>query len=228
MSRLLSLYPAAWQERYRAEVEELLIARPPALAERFDLARGALDAWVHPQVRRPATAGPRAGLAPRAATAVAVLGGILFVASGLRIAGSRAIGPDGYRDNGFAIPLLILGMLLTGIAALLVATETGPRRAAGIAIAGSLLTMLPWPILIIGFFTYIGATIGSGILLIARRRVAGITLLAIGVILPMFNTEDERALATVPVGILWIVFAVLWRHPAVTMPGARRTPDAVG
>jgi hypothetical protein len=221
MSRLLNVYPAAWRERYGAEVEELLLARPPTLRDRLDLLRGALDAWAHPQVRRPATASAHDRFGPRAATVVAILGGALFVVSGWRIASTLGLGPDGYRDNGFAIPLLVLGMLLTAVAALLLSTDRWPRRVAMVAIGGSLLMVLPWPIMIVGFFAYVGAAIALGVLLVARGRVAGLALMAAGIVLPFFNTETDSSLVVICVGVLWILFGLASRPPALTVPRAR-------
>ena len=56
MSRLVALYPRTWRDRYGAELEDLLAARPPTLRDRVDVLRGSLDARLHPQLasaRRP-------------------------------------------------------------------------------------------------------------------------------------------------------------------------------
>ena len=42
---LLRLYPQAWRERYEAEMLPLLEEHDLILATRFDLMRGAFDAW---------------------------------------------------------------------------------------------------------------------------------------------------------------------------------------
>src|SRR4029079_15705907 len=52
MSALVRLYPRAWRERYEAEFLTLLEARPTTIGDRLDIVRGALDARLHPQVRR--------------------------------------------------------------------------------------------------------------------------------------------------------------------------------
>lgn len=207
MSRLLNLYPPAWRERYRAEVEELLAIHPPALAERLDLVKGAIDAWIHPQVRRPS-----GGLVPdgpewRVARVMAVVGGVLFAVSGLIVASSREITSEGYQDNGAGIPLLIVGMFLTGVAALAIADEGRSRRIAAVMVGGALVTILPWPIMIVGFFGYAGAAIALGAATLSRGQTFGLVPLAIGFILPSFNTETDWALVAVPVGILWVAYA---------------------
>ena len=48
---ILRLYPAAWRERYRGELEDLLGQRRVRPADLADLFRGAVDARMHPQVR---------------------------------------------------------------------------------------------------------------------------------------------------------------------------------
>ena len=48
---ILSLYPTAWRERYRGEVEDLLRRRRLRPSDVADLLRGALDAQLHPQPR---------------------------------------------------------------------------------------------------------------------------------------------------------------------------------
>ena len=48
MRILLRAYPAAWRDRYAAEVGALLAAEPPTGRQLLDLAGGALDARLHP------------------------------------------------------------------------------------------------------------------------------------------------------------------------------------
>lgn len=49
MSRLISLYPRAWRDRYEEEFLTLLEERPPTFADLVDTVRGAADAHLHPQ-----------------------------------------------------------------------------------------------------------------------------------------------------------------------------------
>jgi hypothetical protein len=225
MSRLVRLYPRAWRERYEDEFLRLIEDRPPSRLERFDIVRGAIDAWLHPQVRRAASAA-HGDSDTRGAVVAASLGGLAFAASGVSIAVAR-IGPDGYKDNDLGVPILIGGMVLTGIAALFAATESRTLRTSLTMIAGALGTLLPWPFLAAGFFTYVVATFGLGILFIARGRVVGFALLGIGLLLPSFNTENEWALAAVPVGILWIAFAMAvgWSATTAQATGAATTAE---
>jgi Rieske Fe-S protein len=62
---ILRLYPAAWRERYRDELEDLLGLRRVGAGDLADLLRGALDARMHPQVRPVLqVAGPTSGPIP--------------------------------------------------------------------------------------------------------------------------------------------------------------------
>lgn len=227
MSRLVRLYPAAWRERYLDEFVDLLADRPATMRDRFDIVRGALDAWIHPQVRR-ASVAPAAEPAPvRFSIAVpGIVGGLLLAASGL-LMNASTIGPIGYKEIGLATPLLFGGMVLVSAAAISVSGL--PRRgsaatwAALAMLGGGLLVALPWPVLIIGIFTHVIATIALGVALVARGRLpGGAALVLAGVLLPNFNTEDERALFLVAVGLIWMVAAIaLARRDA---PAAARPP----
>ena len=53
MSRFVRLYPATWRARYEAELNDALASRPLTVRDRWDLVRGALDAWVHPELVEP-------------------------------------------------------------------------------------------------------------------------------------------------------------------------------
>jgi hypothetical protein len=207
MSRLVRLYPRAWRERYEAEFLSLIQDRQPTRLQWLDIVRGAIDAWVHPQVRRAGVSAEDDGPNRSAVVFAAVLGGLGFVVSGVSMAGAR-IGPDGYKDQDFGFIVLIGAMVLTGIAALLAATDSRTQRTSWTMIVGALCMMLPWPVLAVGFYTYVGASLGLGILLIARGRMGGLALISIGLVLSSFNTETEWALAPVPAGIIWIAFAV--------------------
>ena len=47
---LVRLYPAAWRERYGAELEELIEREPASTRVVLDILLGALDAHVHPEL----------------------------------------------------------------------------------------------------------------------------------------------------------------------------------
>ena len=226
MSGLLRLYPAAWRDRYESEVRDLLLTHPSSVGDRIDLLRGAFDAWIHPQARRRAVSatGERRRFPASAAPVAAIIGGLVFVASGLAFVSTSSIGPSGATDHTLAFVILVLGMLATSLASVAMAPAGAPRGAAVAMVGGAILDLFPWPILAFGFLIWIGATIALGAVLIARGRLLGFVPVAIGVALATFNTETAQALVAVPVGLLWIVFALANLRPGA--PATRPLPAA--
>jgi hypothetical protein len=225
VSRLVRLYPPAWRERYLLELEELLAARPPTLRDRLDLLRGAVDAWIHPQlVARPSRQEDGALGSRLFAGVAAVIGGGLWIAGGLAI---RAIPTNpslGYKEAGAAVLILVAGMLVTALAATALAGSVivGSRRVGAASIVmllGAMLTAMPWPVLIVGFYGYVIATFVFGAI-VARSvgRVVGGVLALTALILTSFNVEDERALIAIPFGLAWIAIGsvAVRRGPALT------------
>jgi hypothetical protein len=225
MNGLVRLYPRAWRERYRAELEDLLADRPPTVRDALDIVRGALDAWIHPQLagrpRQEAGTGPGFRLLGAGASA---LGGALWIAGGLAAHGTQVNQALGYKESTAAVILLIAGALVTAVAAIaLVRSASDASRNArvvtGVMLGGAVLIAMPWPIFIVGFFGYTFATVAFGFVLAkAGNRMLG-ALLSIGaLILTSFNFEDERALLTIPFGLAWIALGslALRRAPAAT------------
>jgi hypothetical protein len=160
MSALVRLYPRAWRERYEAEFIELLEARPPTLADRFDILRGALDARLHPQVRRPEAAEPApADDSPDDTVVVRRLGYTAIAGAGAWLLTwflatvAAPVVYDGYgphREASGAIPVLLLSTLLLsgGLIGHLIVLPAGRRTARVAAIAAIPLLLLwsfgPW------------------------------------------------------------------------------------
>ncbi len=119
MSRLARLYPGAWRERYEGEFLALLAERPLGAFAIADVIRGALDAHLHPQVRRPGSEAPPPIpeadlLVARRLGFAAIAGTVLWVASfGVALIGPVRYDNQGaYRDGSAAFPLFILAALL--------------------------------------------------------------------------------------------------------------------
>ena len=68
----------------------------------------------------------------------------------------------------------------------------------------SVLLLVPWPILVIGFWGVLGGTMAFGIGLHGNRRRTGVPLIVCAVVAITFNTESAMALATIPLGIAWV------------------------
>lgn len=156
----LRLYPRAWRARYGEELTVLLEARPPNLMDRLDLARGAIDAHLHPELVAPdpRPAGPSADV-PAADLRIARRLGIgALVGAGAWIVTwvIAANGPivydevGSYRDGAAAAPILLLAgaLLVGGILGQLIVLPIGARAGrvgAIIAIGGVLLwSLAPW------------------------------------------------------------------------------------
>jgi hypothetical protein len=100
---LLRLYPRGWRERHGEEMLALLEDRPPSVADRLDLVRGALDARLHPAE------------ASRLPALAAITGGAAWTIVGLVVLG-QPVAPDwpGYLFE-------VLPLAIAGVACLLVA-----------------------------------------------------------------------------------------------------------
>jgi hypothetical protein len=213
MSRLLRLYPRAWRDRYLDEVAELLAARPPTPRDQLDLLRGAVDAWLHPQVSaRSASPDEVPVVRPIGPAILAVLGGVLWSAGGVL----QHVGPfdpiSGYKDSsGFMI--ITAAALVTAIAAIArtwseASPSAGQRRSSIAILAFVFLLAAPWPILVVGYWGLVLATIVFGAILAVGGWRTG-SPLAFGAIAALaFNTESAFALAVVPLGIAWIAMGI--------------------
>lgn len=213
MSRLLRLYPPAWRERYGAELQDLLLERPPTTRDQIDLARGALDAWLHPQVLAHGSEQESDDMTARNITAGigALVGGGIWVASGLLINASKFDPSTGYREASIAILVLVVGAVVTAVAAIALASTSPAGRKAGIAMVVLAFVMaLPWPLLVVGVFGYAAATVAYGVVFTREYgQPLGIPLAIGGFLLPAINVEDERALLTIPLGLAWLAIGVL-------------------
>jgi hypothetical protein len=152
MSRLVRLYPRAWRDRYEIEFLGLIGDRPPSLVERFDIIRGAVDAHLHPQVRRRADATPPPPVpdadlrVARRLGFAAVLGAVLWP-SAFVVASMGPVRYDGdgaYRDGAAALPILLLAVILlaAGLLGHLIRLPRDARLA-----RGSALTAIPFLLL---------------------------------------------------------------------------------
>jgi hypothetical protein len=226
MNALLRLYPRAWRERYLAEVTALLEERPPSLGDRLDLLRGAADAWLHPQVAGNSAPSPEREpiMRPIGIAVLTIVGGVLWAAGGI-VQHSGSYDPITGSKESAGVMVVIAAMLVTSLAAVVRAwggppTSTGLRRSAVFMLVLSLLMVLPWPILVVGFYGHVGGTMAFGALLSAAGLRSGAFLVIAAIVALFFNTESSLALATVPIGVAWIVVGVqgAFRRPVTPHP----------
>ena len=182
MSRLLRLYPRAWQARYGPELEDLVAHRPLGLSGSIDLIRGAMDAHRHPELVDPAAADRAAGLAAvsperyedlRVARRLGLaswLGAVPWIA-GWVIAFNGPIvfdGDGGYRDGAAGAPFVLLAMAL--LAAGLIGQMIRISSRARAARVGALVAIVAGPVW----------GLGPWVLPLGIAALAGILVLALG------------------------------------------------
>lgn len=226
MSRLLGLYPSTWRARYEGELLALLEERPPSMLDRLDLVRGAVDARLNPQLVSPDAIAPdQAGRWRR--SGAAALGGLLWVAAALGFYTAPYVDGLGYKDSGAVVVIAAAAAACSGLAALLRARGQGSRPLSGAAfmiLIGAIGVALPWPILLLGFYSIVFGSLLFG--LVAASRLGPVWLLvSLGAFLAVgFNTEDTRALLLIPLGLAWVVVGALDVRGHVALPRARRRP----
>ncbi len=222
MSALLRLYPRAWRERYGDELLALLEDRPASPLDLVDLARGAFDARLHPQLpgTEPATPERKNPMSDRLPGVAAIGGGLLFLA-GVAMLGLAPLPRfDGYRETGLALPAIFLGLPLIDVALIAAAV----RRRGGawgrvntwlaiLAVGSTAVSMTGWPGLLLGFLTLmtVTATIFARYLRNAGAPPWVVAGAVVATVLAAFstNTEDDRIWLLAPVGLLAVVFGLV-------------------
>ncbi len=216
MTRLIRLYPAAWRDRYEAEMLDVLAQRPTAARDLVDLIRGAVDAHLHPQL-----ADAPIPWTHRIPGSVTIGTGALWALSAVCLAI-----PGWSSVSGTLAGLAVMTMLIALAGDYLMMV----RRAMGVgfgvlAVAFMVVNLAPWGI---AFLTYIAAIVwflGGGLTLAAIRADIGArwrwTLLASTLLVPaafvipgtafgLFEHDPPRwaALLAVPYGLAWMAIGV--------------------
>ncbi len=211
MSALVRLYPQAWRDRYADEFLDLLDTRPPGLRDRLDILLGAVDARLNPEV--PGTTPEHStsrGLRGRTGAGLAAMaGGLLWIVVAIVVLLTPIDPAEGYKDGTVGLLVAVFASLLTGIGAIRAAAVVdglGPRgRTIGIGIVvASLLTLVPWPILVIGVFGSWLLSSAYGLLLIAAGRRIGLALAIGGLVALGTNLNTNAIVLVVPLGLAWM------------------------
>jgi hypothetical protein len=202
MTRLLALYPRWWRDRYGDEMRALLELAPPRPSDRVDLARGALDAWLHP---------PEPSRLPALA---AFLGGGLWTVAAVGVV-VQPVPPDwpGYLADVIAVALVAVGCLLVALVGVAVrAADTGGRLA-GLAVGLAVVGYGGWFVSLA--WTATGG--GDGVALWASQAIAMVATAALGAVL--VRTGEDRigtlvlvaaCALLVPWTVMWLVFGACW------------------
>jgi hypothetical protein len=209
MSGLLKLYPPAWRARYGDEMAALVEERPPTARERFDLARGALDAWLHP---------PTPSVVPIVAALVG--GGLWTIVASAVLVQPVPLDWPGYLMEALPLATVAAGCLF--VAALGCALRAGEARsrAAAFGIGLLLVGYVAWIAMLAG--TVLGAVGGS--LLGASQSIAMLGTLAIGLLLVRARDQPIGWLLLVspiallvPSTVMWLGFGMAWTAVGVAM-----------
>ena len=230
MSRLLTLYPRTWRERYEDEFRGLITERPPTPVDRIDIVRGALDAHIHPQLPSAPRIPDRRGVWP--------LVGFAMIVVALIIGANGPLHHDAYgayRDGALALPFLVGAAVLLSIGLYRVIQRLpdaagGPRLAGSIAIvAGPAWACMPWitPIGLVFLLGVLGLAVGArrtGVLptttvaILVALLVVPAALLAAVPFLPWFAfrlLEFNLLVILGPITLVWLVVGAALLHGSV-------------
>jgi len=190
---LIRLYPTAWRARYSAEMLVTLEARRIGIRDRFDLARGALDAWLHRPSRMPAFAALGAG-------------GLWTVAGTVVVA--QPVPPDwpGYLFE--TLPVAVVATILGGLATIgcWARRSDAAGRAGVIAVALAVVGHVVWIAALVA--AWLG--LGYGAQTIAAQSAGALGSVLVGLVL--LRSADERigALLVIAPAIMLLGWPVAW------------------
>ncbi len=236
MSRLLRLYPAAWRQRYEAELLRLLHDRPLRLRDSVDVVRGAIDAHLHPEL----IGAERQPLTHRLPGLFALSAGVIWVTWFLN---AYSVGPDGEWGDGIGYAVLLMFVTLPGDYLAAYARRIGIGIVATIGLA-ILALVLPWSVghgllnLSAGIAGYLIA--GAGMVTLPAIRaglgprgrwllLAGALLVPATIAIPVlggFGPGDPGGapamlVAVLPYGIAWTLLGL-----RMTLRGSATIHDA--
>jgi hypothetical protein len=215
---LLRLYPRAWRQRYEEEVRSVLEDATTGLRGRVDLARGALDAWLHP---------PRRSRAPGL---LALAGGALWALVALDVLRQPAP-PDwpGYLAESLPVALIAVVTLGGAIIGAWLGFGDEAGRLGVVAVDVAVAGYLAWAVALVAAIVGIeyGATTA-----IAQTVAAGGTILVGLVGLRAGKAGLGLAIVVagsgliVPSALGWLLTGGAWL--AVGALELRDRPDPIG
>ena len=206
---LIALYPRRWRDRYGDEMVALIEGAPLGRRARFDLVRGALDAWLHP---------PTPSRAPAFA---ALIGGGLWTVA----AAAVVFQPVPPQWPGYLLEILGLAFLATAFmlaATLGCSLRDGDRGGRTMAVAKA-LSIVGY----LGWIATIGAT-ATGILdgpwLAAAQTVAMLGSALVGAVLVRLGDHVVGSLVMlgsvamlIPWTVSWLVLGASWTAVGLVM-----------
>lgn len=219
MSRLISLYPPRWRERYEDEFLALMSGRQPSIGERLDIVRGAIDARLHPQVPGPSRTADRFGYAALAGLAAFIAAIVLMLNGPVQYDEYGT-----YRDGSAAVPVMMAATFLLSISLLRVVMRLPSDAIAGQSAGWLAIVIAPfWPlmfwvlavgvallaaVMVLAISAYRAgiwpAWISGGLVAALAIPSGGMTVLAF---LPWYTAREmdlNPLVLIVPIGAMWV------------------------
>jgi hypothetical protein len=199
---MLRLYPTRWRARYGDEVRALIEDRPTRRRDVLDLARGALDAWLHPPVpsRIPAVAAITAG-------------GVWTVWSLLILTGPAPPDWPGYVEEMLLSALAVVAVLVLAVTGAWLRLGDDATSFERVSISLALAGHGAWFVLLLA--AAVGIAYGAPTALASTAAAVGTVL--VGFALMTANDVRVGALVAiaavgllVPYTIGWLVFGLGW------------------
>jgi hypothetical protein len=199
---LVRLYPPWWRARYGDEMDAVLEVGTQHRRDLFDLARGALDAWLHPS---------SPSWLP--ASAALVGGGLWTVVAAATLAQPSPLDWPGYLIE--LVPIALVAAVALLVAALGCALRMGDRggRAVGLAATVIVVGSVAWIVAMAGTI----AGVADPVTLAVTQTAAMLGATAIGLLLIRAGDEIVGGLLLVgSVAMLipwtggWLAFGATW------------------
>lgn len=201
MTGIMRFYPRWWRRRYGDEMRAMLELAPARRGDRRDLARGALDAWLHP---------PEPSHLPALA---ALLGGGIWTMVAARVA-SQPVQPDwpGYLIEVVPFAVVAAVFLLVAVVGIALRAADAHGRSTGLAIVAVIVGYGAW---IAAMAATVGGAADPGVLW-ATQSVAMVATVGVGFLV---RSADERlgslvmlasAAMLLPWAGAWLVFGTCW------------------
>jgi hypothetical protein len=220
---LLALYPRWWRDRYGDEIALILEARPPDLAARIDLLRGAFDAHL---------GGPDTGSVPGRAAAAALIAGGAWTVAGVASVGGPAP-PDWPGYLASTLPVALLGVAASLVAVLRVSrlAWSSNRPSLEVAVVGTVAGYLLWAAALV--VAVIGGPYGA--VTAIAHSLAAIATVAMGLVLFRAGAHPvgeillvAGAVMLLPTPAGWVVAGALWTGLGLWQIVDARSDDVPG
>ena len=206
---LVRLYPRSWRRRYGAEMLAVLDAGPLRARDWLDLARGALDAWLHP-------ASPS-----RAPAVAALVGGGLWTMVAAAVV-FQPVPPDwpGYLAEIVLPAFLAAGFLLVATLGCALRVGDGGGRTMAFAACLSATGYIAWMTALAGT----AAGLSDGPTLAAAQTLAMIGTTVVGALLVQSGDETIGFLLVagsvamlIPWTVTWLAFGAAWTAVGIVL-----------